>query len=281
LYFTLLEMKDLEENLNFKQLIERLDNYTTGKETPFDDIIKICQDHLYDLRNHIFKEGFDSINSEITFFKEIKQHPLQTLIYSSRLKSFEVRFPKGNQIKQQKYILNNIKKINRFFLLNTEFSQYVQKGLVYLDEFYYTRKYFSESISLFSAPFFRDPDFSTSHDLLLANHTVNCKLLRYLENRLYKLKDSSLKETNSSKLNWTSTKAALTELVYALYASGSLNNGNTDIKEIAMALQRVFQFDLGDFYKTYSEIKARKISRTKFLDDLSSGLIAQMDNSEI
>jgi hypothetical protein len=106
----------------------------------------------------------------------------------------------------------------------------------------------------------------------------------YLQDRLIdKNKSPSLDPNvlnNNISLQWTSTKTALTELIYALHYSKVINNGNTDIKEIAIALQKVFHFDLGDFYKIYSEIKSRKISRTKFLDSLSNGLQLQMDNSE-
>ena len=81
-------------------------------------------------------------------------------------------------------------------------------------------------------------------------------------------------------LQWTSSKTALTELIYALHHSRSINNGNADIKEIAIMFQKVLHFDIGDYYKTFSEIKSRKISRTKFLDDLSSGLLSHIKNSE-
>ncbi|AZI22545.1 hypothetical protein EIH07_05540 [Chryseobacterium taklimakanense] len=35
------------------------------------------------------------------------------------------------------------------------------------------------------------------------------------------------------KLNWTDSKAAIIELIYALYYRGTFNNGQADIKEIA------------------------------------------------
>ncbi|MBN4058083.1 RteC domain-containing protein, partial [Olleya sp. AH-315-K02] len=35
-----------------------------------------------------------------------------------------------------------------------------------------------------------------------------------------------------------------------------------------------------DFYKVYSEIKVRKKSRTKFLDELSIGLSSEMNKSD-
>lgn len=105
-------------------------------------------------------------------------------------------------------------------------------------------------------------------------------LIDYLRNKLNELTRKSSSLIDNPKLKWTSTKSALTELIYALYYNRVINNGNIDIKEIAIALQSVLHFDLGDFYKIFSEIKSRKISRTKFLDDLSNGLLLQMENSE-
>lgn len=66
-------------------------------------------------------------------------------------------------------------------------------------------------------------------------------------------------------------------MIYALYAQGVFNNGNTDIKLIAKTFESTFNSDLGDFYHTFMELKARKINRTKFLDNLRDALIKKMD----
>ncbi len=58
------------------------------------------------------------------------------------------------------------------------------------------------------------------------------------------------------------------------------DNGNADIKQIAQSLEIFFNIELGDFYHTYSELKNRKINRTKFLDNLRDTLIRKMDEEE-
>ena len=65
-----------------------------------------------------------------------------------------------------------------------------------------------------------------------------------------------------------------------LYITVAVNNGNSDIIEIAKALQQTFNFSLGDLYRTYSEIKSRKNQRAKFLDELSVSLINGMDSMD-
>ena len=83
-----------------------------------------------------------------------------------------------------------------------------------------------------------------------------------------------------SPLKWTASKTALTELIYALYAQGVFDKGNADIKAIAKVFEQMFDIDLGDFYHTFMELKARKINRTKFLDSLRDALIRKMDEDE-
>jgi hypothetical protein len=49
---------------------------------------------------------------------------------------------------------------------------------------------------------------------------------------------------------------------------------------IAKAFEDAFNIELGDFYHTFMELKARKINRTKFLDNLCEALIKKMDEQD-
>ena len=77
-------------------------------------------------------------------------------------------------------------------------------------------------------------------------------------------------------LRWTGTKRALVELIYALDACGCLNKGTVDIKEIVAYFEYVFDIDLGDFYHTYMELKAKTKDRTGFLSTLKDRLLLRM-----
>ena len=246
--------------------------------------INLSRDFLYILKKEIIKNGFNDKSDEIIFFKQTKQIPLIPLIYYSEIRSFEIQFPKGNIDCQRKYIKKKINKLNRFFLYNMDFVQYLESGFTHFDEHYFTRDFLEDYHITSSKFYFQDPDFSTSRDMLLGKVKAYNKFIIYLQNRLTQKKSAEI-ETKSNtihnpNLKWTSSKSALTELIYALHHSRVVNNGNVDIKDIALSMQHLFNFDLTDFYKTYSEIKSRKKSRTKFLDELSTNLISQMENSE-
>lgn len=251
-----------------------------------DKTIKICRDALYLFKKELLANEV-STTEEINFFKKTKQIVLEPLIYYSEVRSFELQLPKGDFHSQKKFIKRKISKLNRFFSNNIDFIQYAKYEYSHFDLQYYTRG-FLDSFHIVSSKFyFQDPDFSTPRDMLLGKVKAYHSFVKYLQNRMFSTSVNSTSVNSTSvndhqhNLQWTSTKTALTELIYALHSNRIINNGNTDIKDIADALGNLFQFDIGDFYKTYSEIKARKISRTKFLDDLSAGLLSQMDKSEI
>lgn len=51
-----------------------------------------------------------------------------------------------------------------------------------------------------------------------------------------------------------------------------INSGNASINEIADLFERVFQIELGDYYRTYLELRSRKTNQLKFLDHLKTSL---------
>jgi len=82
------------------------------------------------------------------------------------------------------------------------------------------------------------------------------------------------------KHTWTGTKTELVELIYAIYAKGSINYGNIDIKELIDYFCNVFNTDAGEFYRIYLNIRNRKESRTLYLDSLRDSLNKKMDDDD-
>ena len=120
--------------------------------------------------------------------------------------------------------------------------------------------------------------FETSHDGLYAKVLAFQQLEPYLRNRLEHLGDNNSQIKNG--LRWTASKISLTELIYALKCSSAINNGHASIAQIATLLQQAFNIELGDYYRIYSEIRARKKGRIKFLDELSVNLMGHLDDQD-
>lgn len=82
-------------------------------------------------------------------------------------------------------------------------------------------------------------------------------------------------------LHWTAPKVALVELLYAIQASGACNDGKTTLKELITSFENNFQINLGQYSKTYLEIRSRKaIEKTQFLDQLKKDLLEKIDQTD-
>lgn len=246
-------------------------------------IIVLCRETLSELKKEVLKKSFDSKDEEVQFFKNTKQVPLANLIYHLERYTFETHYPKTGKKLQQKFIAKSKNKIQAFFTRHLDFVNYIEQGHNHLDTWYFSKPHNSELKIIPTQDYTIDIEFNTSHDILLGKLQAYKRFIKYLEARFEKQEQKTNIESLSRQYNlkWTSSKTALTELIYALYYSGAINNGNIDKKVIAMAFQKLFDFDLGDFYKTLSEIKSRKKSRTRFLDELSISFIHEMEKSEL
>lgn len=98
----------------------------------------------------------------------------------------------------------------------------------------------------------------------------------------FKSKENLSTDTlGTTELNWTESIASLTELVYAIYSTGALNNGKAETGETALAYEAVFNVDFNNYCWSYMEIKIRKNNRTKFLDQLKEKLTKKMGEDDL
>jgi hypothetical protein len=58
------------------------------------------------------------------------------------------------------------------------------------------------------------------------------------------------KITDKSPLQWSASKSALVELLYALHNTRSFNGGNIEFSEIIKFTEKSLNINLGNFYKT-------------------------------
>ncbi|MCG2462578.1 RteC domain-containing protein [Flavobacteriaceae bacterium F89] len=234
--------------------------------------IHLCNNTLYLLRKIVERHQFDNPDDEITFFKSIKAEPLSYLVYFNEVRSCELLLPKIGLDNQLAFLKKRMQRVNKFFNKNWDVVHYMEQNLSYLDQQYFTRQ--NQIFPLYAIPeaCYLDPIFFTSHDMLWARIKGMNLFIAYLLNVIQQVKSEKRKVSQYGKprkaLVWSASKAALTELIYALYSSSVVNNGKEDIKGIATAFEELFNIKLDNIYKTYSEIKTRKDSKTRFLEEL-------------
>lgn len=241
-------------------------------------VIKIILKHLTEVKKYILNNGFKDINEEIHFFKYQKPTIVSKLIYYNAIYKIETKKPYGAK-PIKKYLNAELKKLKRYFDNNLEFYKYYRTSNSFIDEKLFVREKHDIKLSLDTVYFETDHRFSTSHDYKVAKIMANDLIQVYIEDQLHKATYTE-NSTELPILNWTGSKTALIELIYALYAQGALDNGNADIKVIAKTFENTFNIDLGDFYHTFMELKSRKINQTKFLDNLRDALIRKIDEQD-
>jgi hypothetical protein len=82
------------------------------------------------------------------------------------------------------------------------------------------------------------------------------------------------------KLVWTSTIRDLVELIYALYYSKSLNNGEMTLKEIVQHFEQFFGVKIGKFSHSFLRIRERMKERTVFVSKLQNTLESKMKEKD-
>jgi hypothetical protein len=278
-------------NPKTQQLFTELNEQLAFIELENDNIIKSCESaieiickSLQKLRVLFNKEKIKSQNQEIHFFKNIKPKFTSKLIYYNLIYKIETKMPHGGEKIVKKYLNNELLKLKLFFDNNLDFYRYYRTGNSYLDHKYFVRGNFDIKLSLDSFCFEVDKDFSTSHDFKVAEILAHDLIQVYLESKLLRIenKDNSEKSQRrpNFKLVWTSSKVALNELLYALHSEGVFNNGTADLKDIAEYFEDIFEIELGQYRRTFLEIRARKNDQTKFITSLNDSLIKRINNSD-
>ncbi|WP_395042892.1 RteC domain-containing protein [Flavobacterium sp.] len=278
-------------NAKYNQLLTELTEQLNFIDLEIDDTLVRCEKaieitvkSIQKLKTLFLKEKLKSQEQEIDFFKNIKPKFTSKLIYYNIVYKIETKIPHGGERVVKKYLNNELVKLKRYFDNNLDFYKYYRTGNNYLDFKYFVRSNFDIKLTIDSFFFEVDHNFSTSHDFKVAKILAHDLVQVYLEDRLLAISNKEPKEksqhNHNAKLTWTAPKVALIELLYALQSEKVFNNGTTDLKEIAKYFENIFNVDLGQYRRTFLEIRVRKTERTKFLNTLKDTLEKRMNNSD-
>ncbi|PQJ80944.1 hypothetical protein BTO18_07185 [Polaribacter porphyrae] len=276
---------------NCYKLIHKLEHNLKALESKIKNIhcvleqsIIACKEALEKLREFVAKYYFNDKSEEIEFYKKVKPIVLSYLIFYVEQLHIVTRRTKEGKKEQIKYLKKFISNYQTYFHNNLEFYHYYKSNATHLDEQFFLRENKTISLNREAFHYFTEDQFSTSHDSLVATIMAYTKLIEYLKNEIAQLNTNSKNMEiinpfqKESELIWTGNNNELVELIYALYSSGRINNSNVDIKEITLAFEKLFKKDLGNYYQSFNDIRARKINTTKFLDTLKSSLVKYMQD---
>ena len=245
------------------------------------EIIHFIQLVLLNIKTTILKNGFTNQSDEVVFFKVIKPKILSKLIFYNKVYRIELSCPL-DYTSQHKYYLKKIEELNLEYkkhFSQCDFYKYYKSNRSDKDLEYFTLGKITPLIGINSFAFEIDTLFSTYYDYKVSRILAHNLLQYYLQEKI----DTQLRRTQpcpsiSETLIWSESQNALIELIYALYVSGSINNGKLEIRKIAILFQQLFGITLLDIHHAFHRMKTRAKSKTSYLDKLKETLEEYMNN---
>lgn len=260
-------------------LINEINGKTSNPITTSNKIIEVLNDKIHNLYIWLSNYSFTDHQEEILFFKVQKPLLISKLIFYNKIIEIESSLPIAKEFKIP-FLKKEIEKISQYSIDNSFFYQYYRSGATHNDLKYFTRNR-DKNLSYYECHIINyDIRVSTSHDFNVAQILANDSIVFYLEEKLENLLSNSNSKTKPVEcfLTWTGNKIDLIELIYALQNQKVINDGQTEIKELAKSIGQIFKIDIEDnIYRYYYDIKNRKTARTRFLNSLSENLNNKFD----
>lgn len=245
--------------------------------------INTTQDCLNELRQEVKSNSFSSSKKEIHFFKHQKPYIKGRLRFYININNYLLEKPVGSKSKLRNHINLQLSKLESENYKYLDFIKYFRLEETKLDHIYFLRGVNQLEFFIDSTSIFEDPEFRTTRDHLSAKIIAHDLLTQFYTNELESFKKNKdkyqiteVKQLQSSDLSWTGSKTDCVELAYSLCASRAINNGDIDMKKIIKQFEIFFNINLGNFYKTYHEIKEREKDPTRFLQKLTIDLSSKI-----
>jgi hypothetical protein len=216
------------------------------------------------IRNH----QFENCEDEINVFKNIKTELFAKLIYYQKLHSLESEKILGSS----EFLQSTLFEIKQFKEQNKQLYLYYKSGATHLDKIYFMR-YNPDNIILFDDQWIElDKRTDASHTYVFAKFKAFDLLLEELQPI-----ENNVDEVKLPNLQWTHSKIALIELIYAIAASKTVNEGKATIKDLTKAFSTIFKIELKEVYREFVSLKNRSESNT-FLKQLIDALNSRIED---
>lgn len=247
-----------------------------------DSACKLVDNAMSELKAYLIQYKFQSDEEEIEFYKDYMTNFLKEAVFYTEVFNLESIKKVGTQKSMRQYYEQELRSIQNFLDSHQTLYNYLLLEDSDKDRTYFLR---SSEAPVYKPSLFRhtlDTRFCPVFTLYFGRIKGVLEISKHIYGQLRKLNGASQygHMVKKPQLNWTGKKVELVELVYALKASGVLNHGRAEIREIARVFESLFGMNFQDIYRTYTEISIRKKSRTAFLDFLKERMTEYIERGE-
>ncbi len=224
---------------------------------------------MWRLRKYYDETSFQSDQEEIHFFKKVKPQVASELLFHIETFEYYRTAPKGSESSRKQHIIELMDRTARYLSKHCDLHSYITLGYQHLDEIYFLRQEY-DPLAHGKLDLPSDPNFSSPADTTVSKLLYKDRFIQFLKNELHNLEHSKANTPveYQGNLEWLKSKTDLVELIYGLYSSGSIKG---ELKNVIASMEQLFNIDLGNFYRTYTDIKYKK-NPTSYIDEIKSSL---------
>ena len=232
-------------------------------------------DTYRELKEYALAHPFAGDAKEILYFKYYKPALTGRLLYYYRVYQIESGCPACLRVAEP-YYRKAMERAERMMERYLPFYQYYHSGATYRDSYYFLRAKGELSPESGSFVLDEEAEFSTGYDILAARLISVEMLLVHLSRRMERAAQGTETEAVPEKEHrWTNTKVAAILLVYGIHVTGSVDEGNAEIGELAALFEKHFHVDLGNVYHAFGRLRGQQ-NPTAFLDEMKERLLKKM-----
>jgi hypothetical protein len=253
------------------KLLEASLNHSSDDHYRAFELVVSC---IQEMRDEVIEHGFEDEADQIRFFREVKPRVIGLLTFHRfvlELKSKE-KIAEPNQV--ELFTHKTLSKLRENDKKNENIIHYLNSGSTRFDKIFFVQVRNLGTYNGINSKALLDPDFSSLCDHVISNQLARSFVQAYLD------KQSMQSQDDSTQLVWTDSKASLVELIYALHYSQAVNRGNASLKEICRTLEKAFNIQLGDVYRTFQDIQMRKGERAKYLSVLLESFGSALEEND-
>lgn len=284
-------MKEYFQELDFNYQNELREIVKKQQNEVNKNALELSQIYYHKLKEYVKLNNFTSEADEINYFKNIKPKLQSQIIYFNKIIQIQSNIPIGCIETKKDYYSSHLKSMTGFYEDNRAVILYYRSFNTNLDCNFFIRK--NACLHRDLEPEFAEVDFDqcTGYDLIIAKFMALEKLQHYIRLQIVNIDsldpltflpgiyDNSA-QSFVPEIEWSETKIALIEVLYVFKKAGAFCNGKIEMKSLVAHFEYLFKIDLGDHYKAVNEIKGRKNSKTRFLDQVIHKFKSKLDEED-
>lgn len=228
---------------------------------------------IQQLKEFILTYSFKDETEEIRLFKEINPQFLSLKIYHLEVYAIEANKPLGSVEMTKEHYTSEIDRLRLYFLHNQVLYNYYRADKTNYDKLFFLR---DANPDLEEIDIEMDIRFCTVHSYKVAKLQGYEMVRDYLLKAIYKLENPNFSNEGMGRkfVNvWSDKKAALVEVIRAMYSNGSINYGKGSINDVIMDYELIYNVDLSNHYRAFQNMIIRKKCDAPFLDELKDSYV--------